>query len=85
MSGVAVVTDITSSLQSMMKLANVFVFRIQIRIRQKNEKNMKVQSSTVPDTPYFSGQAGKKRKKKEREKMSGRSEVRIISDLCDSM
>ena len=44
-----------------------------------------VQSSTVPDTPYFSGQAKKKRKKKKREKMSGRSGVRIISDLCDSM
>ena len=29
--------------ESMMKLANVFAFRIQIRIRQKNEKNMKVQ------------------------------------------
>ena len=43
MSGAAVVADITSSFKSMMKLANVFVFRIQIRIRQKNEKNMKVQ------------------------------------------
>ena len=44
------------------------------------------QSSTVPDTPYFSGQAEKKRKRKKRgKKMSGRSGVRIISDICDSM